>query len=251
VQLRVLASGSSGNCSIVSHPGGAVLLDCGLSLRAISAGLREAGLRPQDLEGILITHEHGDHVGHLASVSARWALPVYASEATLWALATLAPHVPCRRLEPESPQMVAGMTVTAFRVPHDGRDPLGFRVDAATGSLGVATDLGWAPAEVAQALADCDQLAVECNHDVGVLQAGPYPAFLKRRILSQRGHLSNEAAAQLVRKVAGPRLRRVIGLHLSQTNNAPELAREALEAAVAGRQVQVELAPRCPPSRGT
>ncbi len=229
-EVTVLGSGSSGNATLVRSGRTSILIDAGLSYRQICLRLHAVGCGPADLDAVLVSHEHGDHVKGLRILCARQAVPVYTAVATL-ATRELREAAPAR-VEPiraGKEFRVGELTVEPFCVPHDAADPLGFAVSCNGLRLGYVTDLGFATALTRERLRDCHLLVLEANHDRDMLIDGPYPWPVKQRILSRFGHLSNGAAAELLGEVAGPELRAVVLAHISRHNNLPELARAACE----------------------
>ncbi len=232
-----LYSGSSGNCTYIASGGTAVLVDAGVSCKRILTAMQECQLDREEVQGILLTHEHIDHIRGLKVLLKHLKVPVYASEGTLhYLIANGLVPADARLVEITAPTRIGGMEVTPFATPHDGAETLGFVVHTGDGrKIGVATDLGHVPPQVDAALSTCDLVLLESNYDEGMLACGPYPYYLKRRIKSPNGHLSNEdCCAQVQRLIEGGTTRFVLG-HLSQQNNLPMLARQtvlsALEAA--------------------
>lgn len=217
-----------------------MLVDAGLGIREMGRRLAAAECDPDELVGVLLTHEHSDHVGCAAALSRRLDIPVWCSPGTAagaarhWTPGTRVEHVRAGEVFE-----VAGMRVEAWACSHDTREPLQFGVEAGSARLAVCTDLGQACGTVREALRRRHLLILESNHDRELLLKGSYPAFLKRRILGERGHLSNGQCAELLGQVAGDELRHVVLGHLSRDNNRPELAlaeaRTALEAAGHGQ----------------
>ena len=221
-----------------------ILIDAGLSLRRLEAALRQAGLSVQDIGGVLITHEHSDHVSGLAMLSKHCGVPIYA------------PHTVANRLRGAYPQTeeylriirvgedfpLGMMKVRCFHTPHDTDESVGYRVEC-DGVFALATDMGHVTKEVESNLLGADTVLVESNHDKEMLCAGRYPVYLKRRILSDHGHLSNEDCAALVRRLAEKGTRRFILGHLSRENNTPELALASSRRALAGLPVELQCAP--------
>jgi phosphoribosyl 1,2-cyclic phosphodiesterase len=237
IRIDVLASGSSGNALLLRDGDAALLIDAGLSRRALAQRCGALQVDLDQVRDLFITHEHVDHVRGAPMLARRPGLRVHATARTLqaipWDSKLSAERLP---LQPRTPVAVGPMQVTAFATSHDAAAPVCYRVRFSDGrSLGVATDLGVVTADVEEALADCDVLGVETNHDVEMLRTGPYPWPLKQRIASALGHLSNDDAAALVERVATPRLRRLLGLHVSEHNNTTALARAALEGALRRR----------------
>jgi len=226
-----LASGSKGNCIYVSAGEGALLIDCGLSARETVRRLEAQGLPVHAIKAIIITHEHTDHVRGVRVLSKRLRVPALATGAT-WASARdtdAVRHVPMtagQALE------MAGIKVHPFSVPHDAADPVGLVLTAGGARLGVATDLGAPTRLVRHHLAGCQALVLEHNHDARMLAEGSYPPWLKQRVRSAQGHLSNEQGAQLLAELAHQGLKQVVLAHLSAQNNRPELALEAAREAL-------------------
>lgn len=250
--LRVLGSGSRGNAAVVAFRSTTLLLDCGFSARETARRLAACGFAPEALTALLVTHEHGDHSAGAAVFSRRHGVPVFGSEGTLRG-AGLPGQRGCElhRARAGSSFTLGELTVTPFRTSHDCAEPLGYVFEAPDGDrLGVLTDTGIASAEVREALAGCRTLGLEVNHDPHMLANGPYPPFLQRRIAGDRGHLSNDAAADLLEALAHDGLRTIVGMHVSQQNNTPTLAGRALRArlgAIGLEGVGVAVAPQDAP----
>jgi phosphoribosyl 1,2-cyclic phosphodiesterase len=237
IDFCVLASGSSGNAMLVRGGGGTILLDAGLSAAQIQRRMTEVGADAADLTAILLTHEHGDHIRGAPVLAEKLGIPVYLSCGTrdgsrrFWRRRHSLKIVGAGAFE------LAGFEVVPIPLMHDAREPMGFRFSCGACSLAVATDLGEVDAVVEESLLSADALIVEANHDRDRLLEGPYPEYLKRRILSGYGHLSNDQCADLLRRVACPELQRVVLAHLSQENNRPLLAWEAAASALYERGV--------------
>ncbi|RTR01139.1 MBL fold metallo-hydrolase [Halomonas nitroreducens] len=222
-----LGSGSKGNATLVSDGETHLLVDCGFGLRETERRLARFGLHPRQLDAVLVTHEHGDHVRGVGPLARRHRVPVYLTPGT-WLSGKLG-EVPHRHwITPQSPFRVKGFAIDPVTVPHDAREPVQFRLAAGDRRLGLLTDLGHPSEHVVEAFRGCDALVLECNHDVHLLQTGPYPPSLKRRVGGQWGHLANAQAAWLLQRLGLDRLQRIVCSHLSEHNNRPELALEAL-----------------------
>lgn len=244
LRLVVLGSGSAGNACAVTDGNTTVLIDCGFSAKETARRLGAAGLAPTDVSAILLTHEHSDHIRGVDVFARRHAhgCAVYGTRGTLDGTRLAAGDQ--RVLKPGSAMHIGSLAVIAFRTSHDASEPVGYRIESASDAIGVVTDTGVLTDEIAEALAGCSTLALESNHDVTMLEQGPYPAFLKRRIASSQGHLSNEAAADAVERLMSDRLVRLIGMHRSRTNNTSHLAEAALRRRVSrlGAPVEVHVA---------
>lgn len=257
--FQPLYSGSSGNCSLVKGgvcaSGGALLIDAGVSCRAILAALEQANILPRQLSGILITHEHVDHIKGLAVFTKRFKTPVYASLEVLEYLQDggyISPDCPLYELS--SPMEVGGMLVTPFDTPHDSVHSLGFRIDTPKGSsIGVATDLGTVTDQVRAGLIGCDVAMLESNYDNTMLECSSYPYYLKRRIMSGKGHLDNLDCAGELAELVKLGSRRFVLCHLSRENNIPELALQTVyarlaEEGIAATDFELQAARRSEPS---
>jgi phosphoribosyl 1,2-cyclic phosphodiesterase len=220
-----LASGSSGNVLFVRCSAGAILIDCGLPQRTLERALAHAELRPSDLSAILLTHEHGDHVGCAGPFARRHGLRVVANRATLAALRDDLRDCQTTELTTGGTQQIGPFTVRSFALPHDAADPVGFVVDHDGVRVAIATDLGSWGDSVAQALAEADLVVLEANHDRERLFRAPYAWPIKQRIASERGHLDNVDAGRLLAKIGADGRRRTAWLaHLSQEANSAEIA---------------------------
>jgi len=271
LRLAVLGSGSGGNATLIEGGGARILVDAGFSCRGLVQRLRYVGVEPEEIDAILITHEHGDHLGGAAAFAAAFEVPLYCTRGTARAAglpmtgggsglplqSTFALAEPRPAPAPGEPAVpvahpveagrafdIESLTVRAFAVPHDAVETVGFIVTDGSTQTGYATDLGHVPAAVRDWLKGCDLLVMEANHDVGMLRAGPYPESVKERVLSRHGHLDNLAAADLLCDVARERTRTVVLAHLSRTNNHPDLALDAVRRRFAehGRRAPALLA---------
>ncbi|GAA5175026.1 MBL fold metallo-hydrolase [Modicisalibacter zincidurans] len=222
-----LGSGSKGNATLVSDGETQVLVDCGFGLRETEKRLARYGLHPRQLAAVLVTHEHGDHISGVGALARRHGLPVYLTAGTLLSrrLGEVAQH---RLIVPQVRFAIAGLEIDPITVPHDAREPVQFRFHARQRTLGVLTDLGHPSEHVIARFQRCDALLLECNHDPRMLVDGPYPPRLKRRVGGNWGHLANAQARTLLTRIGLDRLQRIVCSHLSEHNNRPELAREAL-----------------------
>ena len=229
--LTVLGSGSGGNCALVTSDRCRILIDAGFSARRISQRLQSLGIEPESLDGILLTHEHSDHIAGLKVFCGKFDVPVYCNSLTAEYLCRegIAEANRYKIFSTGSSFTIQDIDVQAFYVPHDAVDPVAFVLSSDYGSVGFLTDLGYAPKLARERIREVHTLVVETNHDEQRLQAdSKRPWSVKQRILSRHGHLSNEAAAALVADIAGENLRRVILGHLSRECNSPELALGAM-----------------------
>ncbi len=232
--LTVLGSGSRGNCSFIATSQCRLLVDAGFSARQIVQRLELIGVHPESLDGILITHEHSDHVSGLNTFCRRFNVPVFANPLTAETLrhGALEDYPSWNLFATGAVFSIKNIEIQSFYVPHDAVDPTAFVLTADEGSIGFLTDLGYAPKLALERVRKVDMLVVETNHDERMLQEdSKRPWSVKQRVLSRHGHLSNEAAAKLVASIAGERLRRVVLGHLSRDCNRPELALEAMDRA--------------------
>ena len=239
LRFASLASGSSGNCLVVEAGDRAavtrVLLDCGLNLTDTERRLARLGLEPSQIDGMLITHEHGDHAHGVFDFAAAHGVVVYLTYGTMLAMKAEGKVIEGVRMvyvNGRQSEAIGGMQVIPFTVPHDAREPVQFVVSDGERRLGVVTDIGVPTAHVAQVLSGLDALVLECNYDRDMLWAGGYPRWLKERIAGPFGHLDNEDSGRLLAALDCSRLKHIIGAHLSQQNNRPALARAVLARAL-------------------
>ena len=228
--VNTLASSSSGNCTIVSQGNTHLLIDAGISLRRIRDGLRRVGLSPDDLAGVLVTHEHSDHIGGIRMLVKYHRTLLFSSygagDGICRAAPEAGPYVNC--FEVGASFELGDITVRSFCTPHDAADSVGYRLLAGGKALCYATDLGCVTDEVMDAALGADIAVIEANHDCEMLMLGPYPAHLKRRILSNFGHLSNTDSGSFAARLALSGTRCLQLAHLSRENNTPVLARRAV-----------------------
>jgi phosphoribosyl 1,2-cyclic phosphodiesterase len=230
VRLTILGSGSAGNCAYLETDETRVLIDAGFSLRQIRKRLETIGRTPENLTGVLITHEHSDHVQGLAALGTKLRTPVYCNRPTAEAIQYRIPDRLNFRLFSTGASFDLGdITVDTFTVPHDAQDPVGFLLRTAGGNVAFLTDLGHATKLVLERVRKANILVLEANHDIKMLQDCPHrPWSLKQRILGRHGHLSNEAAAEAAQEVMSAALRHLYLGHLSRECNRPELAQEVM-----------------------
>lgn len=226
MRFASLGSGSRGNALVVDAGGTRVLVDCGFGPRNLAARLGRLGLEPEDIDAILVTHEHSDHLAGVSPCARRHDLDVYLTYGTL--SAARFDGVSVRVIDSHMSFAIGDLEIRPFPVPHDAREPAQFVFSDGSACLGILTDAGRVTPHMAAMLGRCDALVLECNHDAGMLQRGGYPPHLKRRIAGRFGHLDNTAAAALLAGLDTSRLQHLIAAHLSQQNNLPALARSAL-----------------------
>ena len=247
-----LYSGSSGNALFVQYGRTRLLIDAGKPGRTLDEALRQIGVAPDTLDAILITHEHNDHIAGAGVMCRKHHIPVYANEATWQAMAAKVGNVPedCRRtFDSDSDFYLGDIGIVPFRIPHDAAEPVGYRLWGGGLSIATATDLGFFPRHVRDAVAGSSLVLLESNHDPDMLRMnGHYSTWLKQRILGNRGHLSNEACADALCQLVGTGVRNVILGHLSGENNRPELALSTSESRMEqegirlGTDLQLDLA---------
>lgn len=242
MKFCMLASSSSGNCSVVQAAGTTLLIDAGISARRTTKALHALELEER-IDAVLVTHEHSDHCKELAVIARRFGCPIYATPDTLTCmedyLTGAQSLVPVTKGKPFA---LNGLEVVAFSLPHDAVDPCGYTVFDGKRRVGVATDLGTLTEEVQRHLSGCDAVSLEANHDLGMLLNGTYPQYLKERIQSDVGHLSNDQAGQAL-SVMGlkERLRHVILAHLSEHNNRPDLALRTVRKCLETYELQLDV----------
>ena len=233
MRLCSIASGSSGNCIYVGSDCAHVLIDAGISGRRVEAGLNSLELTGRDLDGILITHEHSDHIKGLGVLARKYGIPIYATGGTVDAMVRSGslgkiPEWIFREIREDEPFLIKDLVVNPFTIPHDAAQPVGYRLECGEHSVGIATDLGKYNEYIIENLQNLDALLLEANHDIRMLQVGRYPYYLKQRIMGDRGHLSNENAGQLLCRLLHDNLKAVFLGHLSKENNYEELAYETV-----------------------
>lgn len=251
-----LFSGSGGNCLLVGGSGGNILVDIGVNAKTVEGALARVDVEPSTIEAIFITHEHTDHIAGISVFASRYGIRVYASAGTLEALeekgALRSSFV--SEVIGEQGVVAAGMEVLPFRTSHDSRESLGFRIHTQDDrKIAVATDLGCMTNEVREGITGCDLVMLESNHDIRMLESSSYPYYLKRRIMSSLGHLSNDDCADELCRLALNGTTRFFLAHLSLENNHPDLAYQSALCSLTekglkqGIDFELAVAPRCNP----
>lgn len=233
MKLCSIASGSSGNCIFAGSDTTSLLIDTGISGKRIEEGLCEIGHTTREVDGILITHEHSDHISGLGVVARRYGIPIYATQGTRKAIlnSKSVGEIPTELfvdIWPDTDFVIGDITVSPISISHDAAQPTAYRVRQGRKAMAVMTDLGRFDSYIIENLQNVDLILLEANHDVHMLQAGTYPYYLKQRILGERGHLSNELSGQLLSQVLHDNLKTVILGHLSKENNYEQLAYETV-----------------------
>jgi phosphoribosyl 1,2-cyclic phosphodiesterase len=237
MRLSLLASGSKGNSLFLETDSCRLLIDAGLSGRETIARLSSIGVDAETLDGILITHEHTDHVRGVGALARRLKIPVLGASRMLQAARHVIGRAELVEFSPGSPFIFKGLSIDPFPITHDACDPVGFRIEGGEGCIGFATDLGIATRLTQEKLKGCRALVLEFNHDEQMLQDGPYPWHLKQRIRSRHGHLSNTEGAALLEELLHPGLEGVFLSHLSEVNNDPTLAMASAAGLLSGQSL--------------
>ena len=247
MQFCTLFSGSSGNCAYLSTDRGGLLIDCGMSGKQTLEALSQARVSLSSIHALLVTHEHTDHMKGVGIISRKLNLPVYATEGTWDGMSRSLGELPKSHrivIRADEGFLLDDIEAIPFSIPHDANEPTGFRFNVGRYSVAVATDLGYFPKAVFEAIAGADIVLLESNHDPEMLRNNPsYPQRLKTRILGRKGHLSNEAGAQAAVQLLQSGTRHLLLGHLSQENNTPHLAYETAAAALtqAGAMIETDV----------
>ena len=237
MRFQSIASGSSGNCIYAGSEHTHLLMDVGISQKRTAEALHQIGLGIKDIDGIFITHEHADHIAGLPVIARHSSMPIYATEGTIEAIRKMPK---CSGIDPDrfvgiradEPVAVGDLRVDPMEISHDAAEPVGYRIYDGGKKACVCTDLGCYTDYTLRCLEDADVLLIESNHDVNMLQVGPYPYRLKQRILGNRGHLSNDSSGQLLSRILNDHLKGIFLGHLSKENNYPELAFETVRCEI-------------------
>lgn len=251
-----IVSGSSGNCICVGDQHNHVMIDAGLSGKRIEEGMNVYDYTTADMDGILVTHEHGDHVAGLGVVARKYGIPIYATRGTIDAimqmpsLGKIDPGL-FREIQPECDFNVGELQIHPMAISHDAADPVAYIVSSGDARVGVITDLGTYTNHTVEQLQNLDAILLEANHDINMLQVGAYPYPLKQRILGDKGHLSNERSGQLLGEILHDNMKHIFLGHLSQENNYPDLAYETVRVEISlgdnpyrGNDFPIEVASR-------
>lgn len=254
-----IASGSSGNCIFVGDENAGVLVDVGISMKKVFLGLESAKLSIDCVKAIFITHEHSDHISGLGPLLRKVPIPVYATAGTVSAIwekgnmKNISPDL-FHSIRTDERIKVADLVVRAFSISHDAIDPVCYTIEKHEKKVGIATDMGCFDKYIIESLSDCKLLLLESNHDISLLEVGPYPYQLKLRILGEKGHLSNVACADLIKELIHDDLENIVLGHLSKENNFPELAYSTVKTELADykpwreKNISLSVAKRFDPS---
>ena len=232
-----IASGSSGNCICVGDSTTHVMIDAGISGKRIEAGMNQYDYTTADMAGLLVTHEHSDHVAGLGVISRKYHIPIYATAGTIRAIRSMKSlgaiddtlfHV----IKPDEDFVLGSLKIHPFHISHDAADPVAYRIENDKSKVAVCTDLGYYDNNIVENLTGLDAMLLEANHDIHMLEVGAYPYHLKQRILGNYGHLSNETSGKLLSKVLNDNIKHVFLGHLSHENNYPDLAYETVRLEV-------------------
>ncbi len=251
-----IASGSSGNCIFVGTSEANILIDAGISSKKICEGLRGIDIDPSEIDGIFITHEHIDHIQGLQVFAKKYNISIYGTKKTLRAINSKfngdLEGCPMIEITPDIDICLKDAIILPFAVSHDAADPVGYRIESGGKNFAVATDMGFFDDYIVEKLKNLDGICIEANHDINMLMVGKYPYHLKQRVAGPKGHLSNDACADLLCRIFCDRLKHILLIHLSKDNNYAELAYETVRAELLTRccdhEVSLEVAGRNTPS---
>ena len=246
MEFTTIASGSSGNCIYIKGGNTTLLIDVGCAMKHVCASLHELGSSIEDIDAILVTHEHSDHINRVAQLSKKYHIPVYASELTWESLPFYDDYFRWERHIFDYGMEIGDIGLDFFRLSHDAVQPVGLLLEHNGHQVGIATDTGMVTPSMYRKLSNVDGLVFEANHDTAMLQHGTYPLFLKQRVSSDKGHLSNAQAAEALAKLAGPKTKHIILAHLSEKNNMPQLALQEVSNAFTSDEgtPNISIAPR-------
>ena len=237
MRMCSIASGSSGNCIYVGSDDTHLLVDTGISKKRIEEGLKELDVKGEELDGILVTHEHSDHIQGLGVFSRKYAIPIYATPGTIRGIEKSSslgkmPEGLLHPIEKDKMFQLGDIDIHPFQISHDANEPFGYRMENAGKAVAVATDLGTYDDYIVKKLKNLDAVLLEANHDIHMLEVGPYPYPLKRRVMGDRGHLSNELSGRLLCDILHDNLKHIMLGHLSKENNYARLAYETVKLEV-------------------
>lgn len=241
VKICPLASSSSGNSTYVATSRTRILIDAGLSRKETFRRLAEIGEEHEKLDAILITHEHSDHVAGVARIARHLKIPVYMTRLTAPAIDWDGKPPQIETFQAGTSFAIGDIEVTSFTIPHDAMDPVGYTLKAEGVKIGIATDLGYLPESIHYHLRGANFLLLESNHDLDMLKVGPYPWSVKQRVMSRRGHLSNEVVSNFIRDSLDSSIATLVLGHLSEHNNHPEIVRLVAQQALASRGLATSL----------
>jgi phosphoribosyl 1,2-cyclic phosphodiesterase len=241
MEICTFASGSTGNCAVVSHNNTHLLVDVGISLRRIISSLSFIGLVPEMISGILITHEHSDHTKALKMINKHYDIPIFATYGTTSAICCSTPELnsAITSFHAGDSFFIDEIEISSFPTPHDTTESVGYTLSAGARTLSIATDMGYITNVIYQSIKGSDTVLLESNHDVEMLKSGPYPYHLKRRIMSYSGHLSNNDCGILAAELIKTGTKRIILAHLSRENNTPKLAYETVRCAIDNADIPI------------
>jgi phosphoribosyl 1,2-cyclic phosphodiesterase len=243
MRFALLGSGSEGNALVVQVGDTRVLMDCGFSLSETVARLARLDVSPETLGGIVVTHEHGDHIGGVARLARKYSLPVFLTHGTLRSQNSAFSELPAiTEINPHLSFAIGEVQVQPYPVPHDASEPVQYVFSDGVKRLGVLTDVGCATPHIEATLSGCDALVLECNHDADMLANGEYPYSLKQRVGGRFGHLNNHDAAALLSRLDNSRLQHIVAAHLSHKNNTRALAVQALSRALSWQEERIVVA---------
>jgi len=245
MEFCALASGSSGNCFYVKKGKNAVLIDCGISAKQVVERLSKIGEKPENIKGIFVTHEHTDHIRGIDVFASNYNVPIYATRGTLNNSFICRDDRLINHVKNKELIKLNGLMVEAFSKSHDAADPVSYSVEAGGKRISVITDIGFACKNVIDYVSCANSVILESNHDVNMLENGPYPAYLKQRIASEKGHISNYDAALLVLQHGSKKLKNVMLAHLSQNNNTPKVALKSFDLLKERKDLKIDVHLSC------
>jgi phosphoribosyl 1,2-cyclic phosphodiesterase len=243
VTFCTLFSGSSGNAIYIASKDTRLLIDCGVSGKKVAASLKDIGVDPKNLDAILVTHEHGDHVQGVGIMSRRYGIDVYANKGTWKEMRNIIGEIDdanVKNIDKEKEFYINDILIKSFSISHDAVEPVGYSIVAEGKKITIATDMGYVSREVVKHFEGSDMMLIESNHDENMLMCGRYPYFLKKRILSKLGHLSNELAGKLAAHMYEKGTKKFLLGHLSKENNFPDLAYQTVYNTLKSKNIDVD-----------